>query len=157
MSRKRFAAIRILAAALLAAAMCMTGLSCGMPDTGKDEIRLRIRLDLKEDIGLFLIDSEVNGQNTSGGSSNADRSMLKRDETLYWSIDRRHYENVPDAVSLTLRFRIVTEYFDPNYENIYPEEYVMPMEEIAFTAVFGGTYDFIVTGDRVNGYRAVLK
>ncbi|NMA66042.1 MAG: hypothetical protein GX957_07335 [Clostridiaceae bacterium] len=52
-----------------------------------DEIRLEIQLDVEEDIGLFIIDREVGGNDFSGGLSNADKSLLKHDELLicnYW-------------------------------------------------------------------------
>ena len=53
-----------------------------------------------------------------------------------------------------LQFTIVTEYFDPNYDNIYPEEYMVPIEPISFQGKFGELYHVIVTGNKVNGYHA---
>ena len=122
----------------------------------KYEINLRIQLDVGEDIGLFLIGSEFDGNQESGGCSNADRSMIKKDEMLYWSIDRRRCDNCPDSVLLKLDFSVVTEYCDPNYENTYPEEYVVPIEPLTFPASFGKSYRIRITGDKTIGYRAEM-
>ena len=42
-----------------------------------DEIALHIQLDTKEDIGLLVYDYRADGQEYSGGTSNADRSDRK--------------------------------------------------------------------------------
>ena len=123
----------------------------------KDEIMLKIQLDLNEDIGLLVIDHDVDGKKGSGGMSNADKSMLKRNDVLDWSFDRQLYDPSADTVDLTVRFTVVTEYCDPNYENIYPEEYMVPMEALSFKANFGETYSITITGDKVNGYQAALN
>ena len=47
-----------------------------------DEIVLNIQLNTKEDIGLLIYDYCANGHQYSGGMSNADRSLLKRDDRL---------------------------------------------------------------------------
>lgn len=123
----------------------------------KNLISLKIQLDLKEDIGLLLIDSDINGEKESGGASNADKKMLKKDDTLYWSIDKQHHEDAADIVDLIIQFTVVAEYCDPNFENIYPEELMIPMEEISFKAEFGKAYSIRITGDKVNGYQAILE
>ena len=122
----------------------------------EDEIMLVIQLDLKEDIGLLILDSSLDGAESSGGVSNADRSLLKHDEILYWSIDKEVYDDPADTVELSVRFRIVTEYCDPNYENDYPEEYMILLDPISFKADFGRDYHITITGDRNSGYQAVL-
>ena len=124
-----------------------------------DEIKLVIQLDLKEDIGLLLIDYDVDGSEGSGGISNADKSLIKHDELLDWTFDKKLLD-IPeqaDAVDLTIRFTVVTEYVDPNYEDIYPEQYKRPMDAISLKAAFGETYFIAISGDKTNGYRAVLK
>lgn len=121
------------------------------------QINLQIQLDLKEDIGLLIVESDINGSKASGGISNADKSMLKKDETLYWQIDKQSSETLSDTAGLSLRFTIITAYCDPNYENIYPEEYTMPLEAVAFEAKYGETYAIRIVGDKANGYRAVLE
>ncbi len=47
-----------------------------------DEITLHIQLDTEEDVGLLIYDYCANGHEYSGGISNADRSLLKRNEEL---------------------------------------------------------------------------
>ena len=90
-------------------------------EINENEIALQIQLDLKEDVGLLIIDSDIDREKESGGISNADKTMLKKDDLIYWSIDKQHYETVSDMVELLLNFTVITEYCDPNYENIYPE------------------------------------
>lgn len=121
------------------------------------QINLQIQLDLKEDIGLLVIESDIDGSKASGGISNADKSTLKKDETLYWQIGKQSSETLSDTVGLSLRFTIVTAYCDPNYENVYPQEYTMPLEAVAFAAKYGETYAIRIEGDKANGYRAVLE
>lgn len=83
--------------------------------------------------------------------------MLKKDDQIYWPIERQNYENLPDIVELSLRFAVVTEYCEPNYENTYPAEYQIPMDAITFPARFGDSYSIRITGDKTNGYQAVLE
>ncbi len=133
---------------------------CGMSDevqAAEDEILLKIQLDVREDIGLLVIDCDIDGTKTSGGISSIDKSMLKRDELLYWTLSQKDYGNPGETVSLAVRFKVITEYCDPNYENIYPEELTMPLEEISWTADFGKNYDITITGDHDSGYQAVLN
>ena len=149
MNRKR---LLVIIAGLLAIAGIIALIISKNSGVSENEISLQIQLDVNEDIGLLIIDSDFNGEHESGGVSSADKSMLKKDELLYWSIDREFHEGLPDTVDLTLKFRVVTEYCDPNYENIYPEELVMPMNEVSLSAAFGQTYHFKITGDNVKGY-----
>lgn len=79
-------------------------------EINENEIALQIQLDLKEDVGLLIIDSDIDGQKESGGISNADKTMLKKDDLIYWSIDKQHYETVSDMVELLLNFTVITEY-----------------------------------------------
>ncbi len=141
-------------------ALSLAGCGRKMPasiQANENEIKLIIGLDLKEEIGLFLVESDIGGQKSVGGTSNADRTMIKPDDVIYWSLDKQHYENVSDTVELTLNFTAVTEYFNPNYDNDYPEEYKIPMDGITFTASFGEVYSIRITGDKANGYQAVLE
>jgi len=83
-----------------------------------DEIKVNIKLDLNEDIGLFLINYDVNGADGTGGISNADKSMIKRDsKDLYWSFYKEQLDTSTDTVDVILEFIAVTEYFEPNYDN----------------------------------------
>ncbi len=143
--------------ALILPVCLLTGCGTTDPPVAEDEIMLKIRLDLKEDIGLLVIDADLSGVKTSGGISNADRTPLKRDEVLYWSFSRQDYGISSDTADLVLYFRIITEYFDPNYENIYPEEYTVPLDEVSLTADFGKLYTLKISGDESSGYQAVFE
>ena len=127
------------------------------PEAADDEIVLQIQLDLKEDIGLLVVDYYAKGTSCSGGVSNADRSMLKRDELIIYTLSRREFDAPEDAEELSVKFTVITEYVDPNYENIYPAEYTKPMEAISLKGRFGETCFITISGDRENGYHAVLE
>lgn len=157
MKKKTGIFIIAFAAVLIAAIIFVSGRLQGPTQTAKNKISLQIQLDLKEDIGLLLIDSNINGNIESGGSSNADKSMIKKDDVIYWSIEKENYENISDTIELLLHFTVVTEYCDPNYENTYPDEYLIPMEDITFPAKFGEAYAIKIVGDKTNGYQAILE
>ena len=157
MLKKAGTAILVCTMALLAVGITGCGGSNEKPRAADNEIMLVIKLDLKEDIGLLVIDHVLDGNEGSGGVSNADRSMIKRDDTLYWTFDKRNYDDPSDTVDLTLRFTVVTEYCDPNYDNIYPEEFMIPIEAVSFSADFGGTYCVTIAGDKTDGYHTVLN
>lgn len=70
--------------------------------------------------------------------------------------NREELESTADALALWIRFRVITEYVTPNFENVYPEDITKALEPIAWEARFGQTYTIIITGDRTNGYQAVL-
>lgn len=120
-----------------------------------DEIALYIQLDTKEDIGLLVFDYSANGAKHSGGTSNADKSLLKHDERLIEVWNQERLNCFTDSVELCIQFRIITEYTDPNYENIYPENITKYMEPISFEANFGESYYFTITGDNISGYTLV--
>ncbi len=120
-----------------------------------DEIALYIQLDTKEDIGLLVFDYSANGTNQSGGMSNADKSLIKHDERLINVWNKETLQCSSDTVDLSIRFRIITEYITPNYENIYPEELTKYLEEISFEAHFGETYSFTITGYNIRGYKVI--
>ena len=42
------------------------------------------------------------------------------------------------------------------YGNVYPSDITKALEPIAWEARFGQTYTIAITGDRTNGYQAVL-
>lgn len=122
-----------------------------------DEIVLNIQLNTKEDIGLLIYDYCANDHQYSGGMSNADRSLLKRDDRLVVVWNKQALNEPSSNVKLSVQFRIITEYVDPNYENIYPEEITQYLAPISWGAHLGGAYCVTITGDKVNGYTAVLN
>jgi hypothetical protein len=123
---------------------------------GADEIALIIHLNTEEDIGLLVLDYSADGREQSGGISNADKTELEHDEQLIWIWNREDLECSADVINLTIRFRIITEYIDPNYENLYPDSLTRTLAPISFEARFGEAYSFVITGDRNNGYQLLL-
>ncbi len=122
---------------------------------GDDEIALYIQLNTKEDIGLLVFDYSANGSEQSGGISNADKSLLKHDELLIHVWNKEELNCSADTAELSIQFRIITEYVDPNYENIYPENITKFLEKISFEAHFGESYSFTIIGDNINGYKLI--
>lgn len=157
MRRKSILTVLIWIAAVFACVSAGCVFSDDPPQAAEDEILLKIRLDLKEDIGLLILDCNMDGVETSGGISNVDKSMLKKDEVLYWTFNKQDYGDPEDTVNLTVRFRVITEYCDPNYESVYPEEYTILLDPLSFNADFGANYTVMITGDKVNGYQAVFE
>ena len=125
-------------------------------EVGADEIALIIHLNTEEDIGLLVLDYNADGREQSGGISNADKTELEHDEQLIWIWNREDLECSADVINLTIRFRIITEYIDPNYENLYPDSLTRTLAPISFEARFGEAYSFVITGDRNNGYQLLL-
>ena len=123
-----------------------------------DEIALYIQLDTKEDFGLLLIDyKDANGSGGQGGMSNANKSLLKHDDQIFYTLPEHAFDNPSDVENLLIQFTIITEYVEPNFEEIYPEEYKIPMDAISLKADFGESYSITISGDKTKGYKAVLK
>ena len=123
----------------------------------EDEIALRIQLDTKEDIGLLVFDYSADGSEQSGGISNADKSLIKHGSELIVVWNRQELASSSDSVELLVQFRIITEYVEPNYENIYSEEITKYIDPVLWEAHFGEAYDITITGDKIGGYEAVLN
>lgn len=122
-----------------------------------DELALRIQLDVKEDIGLLIFDYEVNGHEFSSGISNTDRSLLKHDDQIIHVWNRDQLEGSSDPLDLSINFRIITEYVEPNFENSYPKELTKVLNPISLKAEYGQIYDLTISGDRINGYKVVIN
>lgn len=57
-----------------------------------------------------------------------------------------------------MQFRIITEYIEPNYENIYPENITKNVDvPISWNANFEKEYFITITGDNQSGYTAELN
>ena len=121
-----------------------------------DEIALHIQLDT-EDIGLLVYDYRADGHEYSGGISNADGSLIKHDSDNIVVWNKEELNTFSDTFELSMQFRIITEYVTPNYENIYPDDITKYMEPISWDANFGESYFITITGDKTNGYKAILK
>lgn len=128
---------------------------CNEFTVGDDEIALYIQLNTKEDIGLLVFDYSVNDSEQSGGISNADKSLLKHDELLIHVWNKEELNCSADTAELSVQFRIITEYVDPNFENIYPENITKILDKISFEARFDESYSFTIIGDNINGYKLI--
>lgn len=122
-----------------------------------DEISLHIQLEMKEDVGLLVYDYSANSHQYSGGTSNADKSLIKNDDNIVVVLNKQQLNSSSDAVELSMQFRIITEYVTPNYENIYPEDITRYADPISWEAQFGKSYYITVSGDKTNGYTAILN
>ena len=122
-----------------------------------DEIALHIQLDTEEDIGLLVYDYRADGHEYSGGISNADGSLIKHDSDNIVVWNKEELNTFSDTFELSMQFRIITEYVTPNYENIYPDDITKYIEPISWDANFGESYFITITGDKTNGYKAILK
>ncbi len=120
-----------------------------------DEIALHIQLDTEEDIGLLVYDYCADSHEYSGGISNADGSFLKHDSDNIVVWNREELNHPAEPFELSMRFRIITEYVSPNYENIYPDDITKYMEPVSWEARFGESYFITITGDQTGGYQAV--
>ncbi len=123
----------------------------------EDEIALQIQFDIEEDIGLLVYDYCAGGHAYSGGTSNADGSLIRHDSNIIVGLEKEALNSPADPVALSMRFRIITEYVTPNYENVYPEDITNYVEPISWEAHFGESYLITITGDKTNGYQAVLN
>ena len=121
-----------------------------------DEIAINIKLDTKEDIGLIIFDYIVDNHEYSGGISNANKSLIKRNSNNIIVWNKQELNTNSDTVEIMIQFRIITEYVDPNFENIYPEDITKYLNPISFKANFNESYYINITGDNVNGYEAKL-
>ena len=122
-----------------------------------DEIALHLQFDTEEDIGLLVYDYRAEGHEYSGGISNADGSLIKHDSDNIVVWNKEELNTFSDTFELSMQFRIITEYVTPNYENIYPDDITKYMEPISWDANFGEAYFITITGDKTNGYKAILK
>ena len=122
-----------------------------------DEIALHLQLDTEEDVGLLVYDYRAGGHEYSGGISNADGSLIQHDSDNIVVWNREELNLSSDPFELTMQLRIITEYVAPNYENVYPDDITKYLEPITWEAHFGESYFITITGDKTNGYQAVLN
>ena len=122
-----------------------------------DEITLHLHLATEEDVGLLVYDYRADSRKYSGGISNADGSLIKHDSNSIVVWNKEELNNPSDPFGLSVQFRIITEYVAPNYENVYPDDITKYMEPISWEAHFGESYLITITGDKTNGYKAVLS
>ncbi len=149
-------ALAITVCAVLGAVALYKRTFSGEYEVGEDEIALYITLDTKEDIGLIVYDYTADGRVYGGGVSNADRSMIKRDDVIINVWNKEQLECDGETVDLTFKFRIITEYIDPNYENVYPVELTRYIDPVSLRAEFGNAYKIVISGGKESGYKALV-
>ena len=163
MNRKK---ILIIISAVFALLLCLGLYKTLFPREYKvkeDEIAMKIKLDLQEDIGLIVYDYTVNGHEFGGGISNADKSLIRKNEELIdvWSKEDIRFmlgeEDNSEYYRFTMTIRIITDYVDPNFENVYPEDITRYLEPIEWTASFGNEYDIHITGNKTDGYKIIMN
>ena len=122
-----------------------------------DEIALHLQLDTEEDVGLLVYDYRIDSHEYSGGMSNADGSLIKHDSDVIVVWNKEELNSLSDTFELSMQLRIITEYVAPNYENVYPDNITKYTEPISWEAHFGESYFITITGNKTNGYKAVLN
>ncbi len=159
MNKKRIVIVMTIALLLGLGFILYTQITFGEYVPTDNEIALHIQLETKEDIGLLVFDYRADDHEYSGGISNANKSLLKHNASDIIQVwNKQQLNSTSDTVAFSIQFRIITEYVDPNYENIYPEEITKYIREpISWEARFGETYFVTITGDKTNGYKAVLN
>lgn len=157
MNKKRIWAVIATVAALVLGFILYRQLLPGEYVPSDDEIALNIQFDIGEDVGLLVFDYRADDSEMSGGISNADRSLMKHDDEIVQVWNRQELQCSADSTALWIQFRLITEYVEPNYENIYPEGITEYMAPIAWEARFGESYAITITGDKAGGYKAVLN
>ena len=122
-----------------------------------DEIALHLQLDTEEDVGLLVYDYRADSHEYSGGMSNADGSLIKHDSDVIVVWNKEELNSLSDTFELSMQLRIITEYVEPNYENVYPDNITKYTEPISWEAHFGESYFITITGNKTSGYKAVLN
>lgn len=127
-------------------------------DPSSEQIAFRVYMHTDEDIGLLVYDYQINDHMYSGGISNADRSMIRKDsDDNYIVLNRTELDDAEEPVHVKLSFRIITEYTDPNFENIYPEEITESIAPMDLTVSYGQMINLYITGNRDDGYQSGMK
>ena len=124
--------------------------------TSDEEIIFQIDLDVPKDFGLLLIEYETKDASGSGGVSNANKSLIKHNDKLTYSLSKQDFNNASDITDLTLTFKIVTKYVEPNYDDNYPASSIIELKPLQIKAQYGNTYHITITTDDKNSYQASL-
>ena len=78
---------------------------------------------------------------------------MKHDSDIIIVLDKQDLGSTSDTVALLMRFRVITEYTAPNYENVYTEDITQYIDApVSWEARFGEAYSMALTGDKTNGY-----
>ena len=95
----------------------------------------------------------------TGGSTCISNEQIRCDTAIQSDIlakasrlSCRQFEDPDEPKEITLRFSVITEYADPNFENRYPAELTIATDPVTISARFGDTVRIIVHGGRDSGY-----
>lgn len=157
MSKKKIGMILAIAAVLGLAFIAYQYMKPDEYIPADDEIAMHIQLDTEEAVGLLVYDYCADGHTYSGGISNADRTLIKSDSDNIVVWNKEELNNPSDPFDLSAQFRIITEYVEPNFENVYPENITKYAGPISWEAHFGKSYFIKITGAKAIGYKATLK
>ncbi len=83
--------------------------------------------------------------------------MIKHDDQIIHVWNKEELQVNSGPFDLSIKFRIITEYVEPNFENTYPEELTRVLNPIFLKADYGKIYDITITGDRINGYKVIIN
>lgn len=84
--------------------------------------------------------------------------MIRKDsDDNYIVLNRTELDDAEEPVHVKLLFRLITEYTDPNFENIYPEEITESIAPLDLTVSYGQMFNLYITGNRDDGYQAGVK
>lgn len=71
--------------------------------------------------------------------------------------NKEELNDLSEPFELSMQFRIITEYVEPNFENVYTEDITKYAEPISWEAHFGESYFITITGDKTTGYKVALN
>ncbi len=72
-----------------------------------DEIALKIQFDTAEDVGLLVYDYQADGHEYSGGISNVDGSLIRRDSETIVVWDLSELAPRAEPFELSIQFRVL--------------------------------------------------
>ena len=71
--------------------------------------------------------------------------MIKHEDQIIHVWNKEELQVNSGPFELSIKFRIITEYVEPNFENIYPEELTRVLKPIVLKADYGEIYDITIT------------
>lgn len=120
----------------------------------EDELVLHIQLNTDDEVGLIVYDYEIEDHQYSGDISNADSSLIKQGEDNIVLLKQSDLNCLSQSFDFSIQIRIINEYVQPNFENIYDEDITEYTYPITFNAEFGNSYYISVIGNKQIGYKA---
>ena len=113
----------------------------------EDEVVLKIDLRTDDEVYALSYDCYANEKSwCSGGVCAADNSALKKNEFIYLKYDKK---NFPEAANGD--FDLKTDLYIHNDSDL-SDQGVKVQDTINRNAVFGSSYDYVITGNSKDGY-----